>query len=614
MTKRIILFISVLLLLQTSSFSQANRNGRKQAEQIKTNPEYFWGDSGECNNGRKADEKAVEELLKNIANDNSLDPIYFADGGDKDEQRNKILHTYIDVLKKMAGNIVIDDADGNARILRYIKRSDFNSICGLRENSARDYIAQGIAAEEQLQLGVALRSYYWAMMLCHSHPFGNALLYGDSESGLYCPTYKWIMRRTETLLSDIVVVPRKQEKADNNEFIFVVNLYGNGVNGIEFEYYNGSGTSVTSVENGICTVKLLHHDVDEVFFVIDIENRDAAKYYDPEVYSIMCTLDEQIEIPEAKKKVDINKAKKVKDISEMKTYSQSYMETIEKSESFLESVAAPEQPYTKLTKSIEKAITNLNAESVRSLFTNDGYQMFQSMLATSNCKIIATPSYKFLEFNDIVLCRSIPLRFDFNGNASFIRNLCLRINKDSGLVESIAFQLTDIAESDILSKDKWSQEAKLTLLNFLEDYQTAYALKRREYLNQIFSDNALIIIGSVFRESKKSDIISMKDEVKVKYDTLSKPQFINRLNRIFDNNEFVNLKLSDTRFNTVNGISNVIGVEVKQEYLSSTYGDIGYLFLMVDLRGDKPVIHVRTWQPKETPVDEKINANSFRFE
>ncbi len=311
---------------------------------------------------------------------------------------------------------------------------------------------------------------------------------------------------------------------------------------------------------------------------------------------------------------DFNKAKKVKDIAEMKTYSQNYLETMEKSESFVESVTAPEQPYTKLTKSIEKAITNHNAESVRSLFTNDGYQMFQSMLASGNCKIIATPSYKFLEFNDVVLCRSIPLRFDFNGNASLIRNLSLRINKESGLVESIAFQLTDIAESDILSKDKWSQEAKLTLLNFLEDYQTAYALKRRDYLNQIFSDNALIIIGSVFRESKKSDMLSMRDEVKVKYDTLSKSQFITRLNRIFDNNEFVNLKLADTQFNTVNGKKDVIGVEVKQEYLSSTYGDIGYLFLMVDLRGEKPLIHVRTWQPKETPVDEKINAHSFIFE
>ena len=86
------------------------------------------------------------------------------------------------------------------------------------------------------------------------------------------------------------------------------------------------------------------------------------------------------------------------------------------------------------------------------------------------------------------------------------------------------------------------------------------------------------------------------------------------LNRIFNNNEFVNLTFTNTDFSTVNGIKDVIGVQVKQEYLSSTYGDTGFLFLMVDLRGEKPVIHVRTWQPKETPVGEKIDANSFVFD
>ena len=206
------------------------------------------------------------------------------------------------------------------------------------------------------------------------------------------------------------------------------------------------------------------------------------------------------------------------------------------------------------------------------------------------------------------------MRFDFNNRVSFIRDVVFRIDPKAMLVESLAFRLTDIAESQILSKDKWSNDAKLTLLDFLEDYQTAYALKRREYLNQIFSENALIIVGSVLKETKKSDNIQMREEVKIKYDTLSKGQYITNLNRIFNNNEFVNLTFTNTDFNTVNGINDVIGVQVKQEDLSSTYGDTGFLFLMVDLRGAKPVIHVRTWQPKETPVDEKIDANSFVFD
>lgn len=354
--------------------------------------------------------------------------------------------------------------------------------------------------------------------------------------------------------------------------------------------------------------------MNSVTLVINLENRDAAKFYDPEVYSIMNDLDEQIDFPSSKKIVAIDKVKKVKTIDEMKTYANEIMENMKKSELFVETVKTPEQRYISMMKTIEKAIYQRNSKMVRQFFTPDGFTMFQSMLDSGNGKIIATPNYKFLNFNGDVICRSIPMEFNFDNHVSFVRDVVFRIDGKSMLIKSLAFRLTDIAESQILSKDKWSEDAKLTLVDFLEDYQTAYALKRREYINQIFSENALIIVGSVLKETKKSDNINMREEVKIKYDTLSKGQYITRLNRIFDSNEFINLRFTETSFNTVNGINNVIGVEVKQEYLSSTYGDIGFLFLMVDLRGEKPVIHVRTWQPKETPVDEKINANAFMFD
>ena len=44
------------------------------------------------------------------------------------------------------------------------------------------------------------------------------------------------------------------------------------------------------------------------------------------------------------------------------------------------------------------------------------------------------------------------------------------------------------------------------------------------------------------------------------------------------------------------------GIQIKQDYYSTNYGDQGYLFLMVDLNDpDKPIIKVRTWQPEKDP-------------
>ena len=57
-----------------------------------------------------------------------------------------------------------------------------------------------------------------------------------------------------------------------------------------------------------------------VNIVIDLENTEAVKFYDPEVYSIINALDEQIDFPGSKKLVPIDKAKKVNNVNEEKTY------------------------------------------------------------------------------------------------------------------------------------------------------------------------------------------------------------------------------------------------------------------------------------------------------
>jgi len=288
---------------------------------------------------------------------------------------------------------------------------------------------------------------------------------------------------------------------------------------------------------------------------------------------------------------------------------------MEKSEEFINAVASsePQNDYLKTMEKIEKAIAKKDLNSMEKYFTPDGMQMMRDLFSYGNGKIIGKPSYKLLDFNDEVLCRSITMQFDFKGNVSFIRDIVFRFDKNTKKVKSIAFRLTDITESQIFAKEKWSDEARLTLINFIEDYQTAYALKRKDYLNQIYSESALIIVGSVLKETKKTDDIRLDEKVRIKYDTLSKGQYMKRLERVFDNNEFISIRFTNTSFNTVNNINNVIGVQLKQEYFSSNYGDVGYLFLMVDLRHEKPIIHVRTWQPNETPVDDIINDKSFVF-
>ena len=46
-------------------------------------------------------------------------------------------------------------------------------------------------------------------------------------------------------------------------------------------------------------------------------------------------------------------------------------------------------------------------------------------------------------------------------------------------------------------------------------------------------------------------------------------------------------------------------------YAEDNYGDVGYLFLLVDLRSELPIIHVRAWQNDKLPLGSLIELNDF---
>ena len=77
-----LLFLTITISLSVFCFAQNFKENRKQADMIKADPNYYFGESGECKNSRKADEEALKELLDNIAMDKSLHPIYFQNSDD----------------------------------------------------------------------------------------------------------------------------------------------------------------------------------------------------------------------------------------------------------------------------------------------------------------------------------------------------------------------------------------------------------------------------------------------------------------------------------------------------------------------------------------------------
>ena len=100
----------------------------------------------------------------------------------------------------------------------------------------------------------------------------------------------------------------------------------------------------------------------------------------------------------------------------------------------------------------------------------------------------------------------------------------------------------------------------------------------------------------------------------IQYNRYTKNEYLNNLQRCFKRNEFINLRFTNNDIQWLEKYKNeeIFAIQIGQEYNSSTYGDKGYLFLLVNMTNhDQPQIKVRTWQPNEVDMGKIYNAADF---
>jgi len=137
------------------------------------------------------------------------------------------------------------------------------------------------------------------------------------------------------------------------------------------------------------------------------------------------------------------------------------------------------------------------------------------------------------------------------------------------------------------------------IVDFVENFRTAYNRKDLRLLESVFSDKALIITGRVVEEVPNSDVTRMTMyNKKVVYLKQSKQEYLERLKKVFDKAKYINVKFDDIEITQHTKYDNLYAVTLKQTWRSSGYSDLGYLMLLIDFKDEtRPLIQVRTWQP-----------------
>ncbi|AXI99561.1 hypothetical protein CYPRO_0274 [Cyclonatronum proteinivorum] len=152
-------------------------------------------------------------------------------------------------------------------------------------------------------------------------------------------------------------------------------------------------------------------------------------------------------------------------------------------------------------------------------------------------------------------------------------------------------------------------ENRMMIISFLEIFRTAFNQKDITFIEQVFSDEALIIVGRVVENTGRSS----EYEQQVEFLRFNKEEYISRLRNVFARNAWIDVGFEEIDIFRHPRHPHMYGVSLVQFYNSEIYSDVGYLFLLIDFSADEePLIHVRTWQPKQaTPESNRFSMGDI---
>ena len=602
------IWMILMLLLPLTSLAQT---AEERAEQMKANAEYICGEGwGDTYNS--ADQAALADLISkislNISNSFEIKEEEFNTNSSFDSKTaiTSVMNSYAQATLTNTFNLVISNTP-QTHVLRYIRKSEVNKIFDERKEKVFDYVRSAMRAEEKAKIDDALRNYYWAFAMVRSLQYPNSVKM--TIDGVQRLLVTWIPQQIEEIMSNLST---KIASKDGNEINLFIKYKGEPVTSLDYTYFDGqTWSNLYSAKDGMGIVELRPGvEINSLQLKYEYEYADQCQI-DKELESVMQLFkgtsfkNASVYINNLDKKSAVSSEAKKEFEKSVKTESAANLETLSKVEN--------EKELAGIMTRVINAIKAKDYDSVSDCFSEDGLEMYKKLLNYGQARLLGDPQFSFYTMGKRVVCRSIPMAFSFKNNRrKFVEDVTFTFDENKK-IECVAFGLGCQAKTDIFNKGvgAWSDYAKMVIATFLENYKTAFALKRLDYLESVFDDNATIITGHIIKKAPKvamegESFINSNNKL-IKYTRQTKSEYMRKLKMCFQSNQFINIRFADNDVVKMGAGGETYGIQIKQDYYSTNYGDHGYLFLMVDFNDpDNPSIKVRTWQPDRNP---NINSN-----
>lgn len=584
--KRLTLALGIIITMALTVTAQG-------VDGIKRNSSYLYGEGGGVTL-QAAKEAALADLIQKISvtvhsDFTSKERELNQDGNvTSDAEYQSIIRSYSTATLTNVKTIVLKP-EPDASVFLYIAKSEIDRIFESRVAKAKEFVGNADEALKNGQIDDALRYYYWSYCLVKSLRYPNeAKIFVDGQER---SLLAWLPTRIDDVMGKVKVQSRRT--ADNT-YEITATYDGRPVRSMDYTYFDGVDNSpVYSILDGKGLVELRPGmAMDAVQLKLEYEFRGLS-HNDSEVEAVVGAMKPAV-YRRAYHRVALDGAA-----------SPAESTSTDVNGSMQSPLALTDMGTlgTAVMKPVMQALRSGSIEQCRKKFTAEGWEEFSKLMGYGKVTLMDDIHLDYFADGDCVVCRGLPVSCRFNRGRVFNEKLSFYIDSNSKQITHVAMGLGREAMNDVvLGHLDWSEKSRTRIVGFLEDYRTAYATKNLEYLDKVFDDNAVIVLGKRLQVAPQLNKEGYMNNHRVQFTQLTKREFLRNLRRQFQSKDYINLHFSQNRIYQLQKGVERYGIEIKQDYYSSNYGDTGYLTLIFDLTNpDQPVIHVRTWQEQPDP-------------
>ncbi len=606
--------IPILLLLFTlcSTFAQTPSKSH-----IIDSRDYYYG-TGVSSDENRARKEAIRELSEMISVTVKSNFEHRAKEVNMqvEEFAESIVNTYATATLKNVEQIRTIQANGETEIFCYLSEAAVENLYAERAKMAYQMFQNSQANINAGNLAFALKNLYFANLLIKSIP-DERVFANDTEISLKIPaTINRLIQGVKFQLAGDRIISKRERQLK-----FDVSYRGKPVSLMHFRFWDGNQLAGNGqVRDGKTTVRLVGNsvDFDELKVYVKYEYYNARREYqavedlwdlvEPPKYENLFTVD--LKLPEIPKRearpaltevalpvetvLTLEADAEIESTEKLLLAANSFIQVLESgrdakaeenygSDPFLYQKVAAYMDYNNPQPASGEITARVNK-------TRSGYEIR---------KLMVNHTYPTLHKQ---ATEYLVLDFDTAGTLVDF-NLCITDELYEKFVRQAEYS------------NDWGNRQEI--IKFIEKYRTAFHTRDIATINKMFAEEALILIGRKIRprENPASEVSYQQlpgqpDFVQMQY---TKKQYLKNQQRVFDIQKDIFIDFSTFQIVKKNNTPGVYGVEMRQNYSSTTYADEGYLFLLIDFNGSDPLIYIRAWQPNQWDSAALVNTSNFRI-